>query len=111
MIELSADIKEMSDASENFSTDMQKMMDATEDLAVSTLAIFESVENITDKTSRGVEKVEEISKRAMELKTTVSDSQQTTLQVFEESKVKLEEAIEEAKVVQQISTLSDAITV
>lgn len=109
MIELSADIKEMSDASENFSTDMQKMMDATEDLAVSTLAIFESVENITDKTSRGVETVEEISKRAMELKTTVSDSQQTTLQVFEESKVKLEEAIEEAKVVQQISTLSDAI--
>jgi methyl-accepting chemotaxis protein len=109
IIELSAGIKETSSASESFSTVMQDMMDIAEDIAATTLNIVESVENITDKTSQGVETVDEINKRSMELKTRVSESQKKTLEVFEQTKLKLEQAIEEAKVVQEISTLSDAI--
>ncbi len=109
IVELGTSIRETSDASEGFSTVMQEMMDAAEDIAASTLEIVESVEYITDKTSEGVVTVDEINKRATELKARVADSQQKTLQIFDESKLKLEQAIEEAKVVQQISALSDAI--
>lgn len=109
MIELSSDMENTSSESESFAAIMQDMADTSENIAATTLDIVESVQNVTEKSAQGVSTVEEISRRAQEIKVRVSDSQQKTNQIFQESKQKLEKAIEEARVVEKISVLSDSI--
>ena len=65
--------------------------------------------NITNTTSQGVQIVDEINKRAQEMNSRVVTSQQKAYQIFSETKQQLENAIEEAKVVEQISVLSESI--
>lgn len=109
MLELGSKIENTSNASDYFASIMREMADTSEDIAATTLDIVESVQYITDKTSQGVSTVEEISKRSLEMKTRVTDSKQKAQQIFDESKLELEQAIEDVKVIEQISVLSDSI--
>lgn len=109
MLELEADIVKTSSTSENLAVIMKETADNSENMAATTLDIAGAVQHITEKTSQGVSTAEEINKRAQDLKTSMTDSQRRARQVFEKSKSELEHAIEAARVVEQISVLSDSI--
>ena len=107
--ELYQDISNVSTSSGNLAGIMKETADISEDIAAATLDIASSAQNITDRTSQGVQVAEEISTRAQEINNRVVESQAKAQQIFSEVKVELEDAIEEAKIVEQISVLSDSI--
>ena len=107
--ELYQDISNVSTSSENLASIMKDTADTSENIAAATLDIASSAQNITDRTSQGVQIAEEISRRAQEINSRVVESQHKAQQIFSEVKIDLENAIEEAKIVEQISILSESI--
>lgn len=95
--------------SENLMNILKENANTSEDIAAATLDIASSAQAITDRTSQGVKIVEEINIRAQEMNGKVIAFQQKAKQIFEETKQELENAIEEARIVEQISVLSDSI--
>ena len=94
--------------SENLVNILKENASTSEDIAAATLDIAGSAQAITDRTSQGVKIAEEISRRAQEMNGKVV-FQQKANQIFGETKQELENAIEEARIVEQISVLSDSI--
>jgi methyl-accepting chemotaxis protein len=95
--------------SENLVNILKENASTSEDIAAATLDIAGSAQAITDRTSQGVKIAEEISRRAQEMNGKVVVFQQKANQIFGETKQELENAIEEARIVEQISVLSDSI--
>jgi methyl-accepting chemotaxis protein len=106
---LGSEIKSTTVVADNFAKIMGETADTSENIAASTLDIAGSVQFITKKTSQGVLTVEEIKKRAEDLKKRVIESKQKAHMVFDGTKAELGEAIENSKVVEQISILSESI--
>lgn len=106
---LGSEIKNAIEITDNFAKTMGETTDTSENIAASTLDIAGSVQFITEKTSQGVITAEEIEKRAEELKNRVIESKQKAQMIFDGTKTELETAIENAKVVEQISILSESI--
>lgn len=88
---------------------MKETAETSENIAAATIDIAGSARNITNTTSQGVQVAEEINKRAQEMNSRVVASQQKAQQIFAETEQELENAIEDAQVVEQISVLSDSI--
>lgn len=109
MHEIGSDIKNASIASEHLAKIMRETADTSENIAASTLDIFSSVQFITNKTENGVSTVKEIRARAEDLKLKVTESQEKALTVFNDTKTELGQAIENSKVVEQISVLTESI--
>jgi methyl-accepting chemotaxis protein len=107
--ELFQDISNVSTSSENLASIMKDTADTSENIAAATLDIAGSAQNITDRTSQGVQVADEISERARDINNRVVESQHKAQQIFSEVKLELENAIDEAKIVEQISILSDSI--
>lgn len=106
---LGSEIKNAIEITDNFAKIMGNTTETSENIAASTLDIAGSVQFITEKTSQGVITAEEIEKRAEELKNRVIESKQKAQMIFDGTKAELEKAIENAKVVEQISILSESI--
>jgi methyl-accepting chemotaxis protein len=106
---LGSEINNAIEITDNFAKIMGETTDTSENIAASTLDIAGSVQFITEKTSQGVLTVEEIKKRAEDLKNRVIESKQKAQMVFDGTRAELGEAIENSKVVEQISILSESI--
>jgi methyl-accepting chemotaxis protein len=106
---LKKDIDSLGADSGNLMEMMKETAETSENIAAATLDIVGSARNITNTTSQGVQIADEINKRAQEMNSRVVTSQQKAYQIFSETKQQLENAIEEAKVVEQISVLSESI--
>lgn len=106
---LGSEIKNAIEITDNFAKIMGNTTETSENIAASTLDIAGSVQFITEKTSQRVITAEEIEKRAEELKNRVIESKQKAQMIFDGTKAELEKAIENAKVVEQISILSESI--
>jgi len=107
--ELSSDIENVGNTSENLAAIMREMADNSENIAASTLDIVSSVQFITNKTEKGVSTVKEIKERAENLKFKVTESQKKAEAIFNETQTELTQAIEDSKVVEQISILTESI--
>lgn len=106
---LKENISSVSTDSESLADLMKVTAGTSEDIAAATLDIAGFAQNITDRTSQGVQIAEEINSRAQEMNSRVITFQQKAQQIFGETKQELEKAIEDAKIVEQISVLSDSI--
>jgi len=106
---LGSEIKNAIEITDNFAGIMGETTDTSESIAASTLDIVGSIHFITEKTSQGVLTVEEIKKRAEDLEKRVIEFKQKAQMVFDGTKAELEKAIENSKVVEQISILSESI--
>jgi methyl-accepting chemotaxis protein len=106
---LETELKEVHSASEKLAQIMKETADTSENIAASTLDMISSVQFITDKSNQGVATVDEIRDRASALNERMTQAQQKAKLVFDQSKHDLSEAIENSRVVEQISVLSDSI--
>ena len=102
-------IEEISATSEQLAAGAEETSASTEELNASAHEIERAVNALAENSQQGAEEVLKISKRAMETKNMVTNSEKKALEVLSSTKKELELAIENSKVVQQISILSNSI--
>lgn len=106
---LNMNIEEVSATTEELSAGMEETAASTQEVNATADEIERAVQSIANKAQEGAIEAQEISKRAMDTKKNVTVLKDKTLQVFLKAKDKLEIAIENSKVVAQISVLSESI--
>lgn len=106
---LNMNIEEVSATTEELSAGMEETAASTEEMNATADEIERAVKSIAKKAQEGAIEAQEINKRAMDTKNSVTKSKDKATQVFSKTKDKLEIAMENSKVVAQISLLSEAI--
>lgn len=102
-------IEDVSATTEEIAAGMEETAASTEEMSATSKEIESAVNVIAEKSQEGAISANEISKRAQQTKEKVQVSQQKAMKIFDETKLKLEEAIENSKVVEEINILLEAI--
>ncbi|MCY6371401.1 HAMP domain-containing methyl-accepting chemotaxis protein [Clostridium ganghwense] len=109
MTELNQQVEEVRHTTGQMSVSMEETASSTEEMNATSEEITQAVNSIAKKAQEGASYIKEISGRATDLKSNALASKQEADEIYENTKIKLEKAIEESKAVEQINTLSDAI--
>jgi methyl-accepting chemotaxis protein len=109
MQELNVSIEDVANATEELTAMMQETSAISTEIAGSTLEIAATIQEFSEKADMGKTTAEEIKNRAHDTMGNVSDAQNKTKSVFEETKEELTKAIEDSAVVEEISILSKSI--
>ena len=109
VIKLNENIEGVSATTEELSASMEETAAAAEEMSATSQEIERAVHSIAQKSQEGSVQAGEINKRADETKESVENSQKKATDTLINTKKELEEALEESKVVEQISVLSSAI--
>lgn len=107
--DLASNIDEVSATTEELSAGMEETAASAEEITATTEEIERAAESIAQKSQEGAVAAGDINKRAVETKTMAIQAQSKATEILSETKVELEAAIEDAKVVDQINVLSEAI--
>lgn len=102
-------IEEVSATTQQLAAGIQETAASSQEIAASTQNIGNATESIAEKSISGRKAAEEINNRAEKVKILVAESQKRADTVFKQTKIELEKAIENSKVVGQIKILSEAI--
>ncbi|NFN16872.1 methyl-accepting chemotaxis protein [Clostridium botulinum] len=106
---LNSDIEEVSATTEELAANMEETAASSEEMLATSQEIEEVVKSISQKSQEGAIKAGEISNRAEDTKINVQASEMKSTELFKSTKIELEEAIQEAKVVEEINVLSESI--
>lgn len=106
---LNEQMQEISSTTEEISAGMEETAASSEQMDATTTEIFESVQSIASESQEAATFVREISERADKIKNNLTDTVKNGELILSDSKVKLNNAIEESKSVTQINELADAI--
>ncbi len=107
--ELNMNIEEVSATTEELAASMEETAASAQEMSATSMEIETASRTIAEKSQEGAMQVIEISKRAETTKVDVQNTQKRTKEVRREIETKLQEALEQAKVVSQIDVLSEAI--
>lgn len=102
-------IRTMNTMASNISSSMEENAASVEEATAVSGEINERLEQMTNQASSEAENSIKIKSRAGELKTFALLSQKRTKELNEDTKAKLDQAIENAKAVEKINTLTDTI--
>lgn len=94
---------------EELSASMQETAATTEQIHAAIELISNNSKDITEQVSLGAKLSEDIINRASDLRTSTTKATQKTQKIYEEVKVKTDEAIEQAKAVEKINLLTKTI--
>lgn len=106
---LNGNIEEVTATTEELSAGMEETAAASQEMTATSEEIERAVNSIAQKAQEGATEAQVISERARDTKENVTKSQDKTIEVLEKTKVKLEAAVENSKVVEQISILTEGI--
>jgi len=106
---LNSNIEDISANTEELAANMEETAASTEEMTSVAQEIEKAVRTIAENSKMGAAQVVEISKRAVDTKDGVTKSQKKAVDIFVGTKEELEQAIEDAKVVEQINVLSKSI--
>lgn len=106
---LSNDLQEISSTTEQLAAGMEESAAAAEEMTATSQQIEHIISAIADRTQEGAISANEISERAATVKTDFYAAQKKTSDVLTATKLQLEAAISNSKVVDQINILSDSI--
>lgn len=107
--ELNSNLQEISATTEELSSTMEETSATAEQIIEISRSVQASITHIANKSKEGASDAQDISKRAQEIKDAANASQEKSDKIFNSTKLKLEEAIAESKVVDEINILSSAI--
>jgi len=106
---LNSNIEDISANTEELAASMEETAASSEEMTAVAQEIEKAVRMISENSQMGAKQVIYISKRAVDTKDGVTKSQEKAISIFEGTKKELENAIENAKVVEQINVLSKSI--
>ena len=107
--ELTLNIEEVASTTKELSSSMEETAASTEEMNATSSEIERAVEIIAGKAKEGAISAKEIDDRARELRVNFLESEKAGVKVYEETRGKLQNALEESKSVEQITTLSNTI--
>jgi methyl-accepting chemotaxis protein len=107
--DLSEQVEDVSATTEEMSAGMEEMAASAEEMNATSAEIDRAVESIASKAQDGAQATGAISEKANNLRGNFLVSQQSATNVFTEVKGKLEKALLEAKAVEEINVLAEAI--
>ncbi|KCZ68007.1 methyl-accepting chemotaxis protein [Clostridium sporogenes] len=107
--DLNNDVEEVSATTEELSSNMQETAASAEEMSATSQEIEKAIESIAQKSQAGATQAGEINERAEQTKENVQASQKKAKEIFGNTKIELERAIESSKVVEQINVLSESI--
>lgn len=110
MENLHKNIDNIAATSEELSATMEETSALSTDIAGISLEIAGTVQDFSEKAQTGYSTSHEIRNSAEETMMNVSGAQEKALLIFDDTKIHLEKAIEDAKIADQISFLSKSIT-
>jgi methyl-accepting chemotaxis protein len=108
--ELNQHIDEIASTTEELSATMQEASAISTDIAGASLEIAGTIQDFADKAQDGNSATEDIKLSAEEIMNNVTRARKKATDIFEVNREKLKKAIEDSKVVDQISILSKSIT-
>lgn len=106
---LNDDLSDVSATTQEVSAGMEETAASAEEMDMMSQSIQQVISNVAEKSNDGAKLAEEISHRAVVLRSNAQKSQEAALVMKEEVDNELKEAIEKAKSVSQIGSLTDAI--
>lgn len=106
---LGHEAEENSATVQELSAGVEENAAAAEEMNASVEEVQNAIESIVEKSQEGAIAVREISKRAGYVKNQAIDSSKNATEIYDVSRVKLEDAIEQANSVGKINVLSEAI--
>lgn len=106
---IAATMQEVSASTEEISAGMEEVSSATEQITASVQEITSALNEVNDDAQGGHTHAKEIEHRALGVQQKAEESQQTTIGMYEDIKQKLVQAIDNARVVEQISGLAQNI--
>ncbi len=109
MISMNTLIEDVSSTTEEISAGMEETAASTQEMNATAVEIGTAVELIADKAKESDSFVKEISKRAGELKLNINNAIISGTEIFNNSKNNLQKSLDEAKSVEKINELADAI--
>lgn len=105
----SANMEEVSASTEEISASLEEVNAASEEIAASGQEMSASMDTLNTEMIQAGQKAKEIEKRADELHQNVNMSQQTALDMYIKLEERMQRAIEKAKIVEEISKMTDLI--
>ncbi len=109
MKDLNSNIEDVAATTEELAASMQETAASAQSMATTSREIEAASKTIAEKSQEGALQVEVINQRAITTREDVRGSQERAHQISEEMEEKLLKALEQAKVVSQITVLSEAI--
>ena len=106
---LNDNMESMSTTTEELAAGTEESAASAEEISATSQEIKEAVHTIADNSQKGAIAAGDISKRAEVTKLNINQSQQKASEILNETKQKLEKAIEDSKVVEQINVLTESI--
>jgi methyl-accepting chemotaxis protein len=109
VIELSNSIEDISATTEELAASMEETAASSQEISATSLEIEKAVHVIAERSQEGAITAGEIKLRAENTRNNVNEAQKKAKTILDNTKQKLEKAIEDAKVVNEISTLTQYI--
>ncbi|WP_341876691.1 methyl-accepting chemotaxis protein [Defluviitalea saccharophila] len=106
---LNHDLQEISATTEELAASMEETAASSQQMMAISNEIKRMIESIVEETEKGAISAKEISQRATSTRENVSDARRKASDIFIVTKNKLEEAIENSRVVEQINILTESI--
>ncbi|MCF8017789.1 MAG: methyl-accepting chemotaxis protein [Vallitaleaceae bacterium] len=106
---LNNNLEEVASTTEGLAANMEETAASSQEMSATSQEIEKAVQSIAERSQDGSIAANEISKRAEKTKIDVNIAQKKTSEIFESTKQRLEHAISESKVVEQIDILSESI--
>lgn len=106
---LDSNIQSISESTETLAASMEETAASSEEMSATSHEIELAVKNIANKSQEGSEIAAQINNRANITKSKVLEAKEKTNKIITDSTVKLEKALQDAKVVENIESLSGAI--
>lgn len=106
---LTQEIEQISAATEEISASMEESSAAVEEVTSMASTVKEEANHTKERTKDGVKLALSIQERAEAINKDAVKAKENVQNIYDQSKIKLERAIEDANVVQKISEMADAI--
>lgn len=94
---------------QQLSAGMEETAASAEEITASIVDVESNAESIAERTKQGTLLSEEITQRAIKLKEDAINSSRNAQSIYNDVKLKMEDAIEQSKAVEQINLLTDTI--
>lgn len=109
MEQLNQSIEKISATTEELSAETEETAAASEEMNATSLEIEKAIESVATKAQEGAATVSTVNELSNNMKLKAISSKEEALSLYEESKRNLQNALEEAKAVNQINELSNTI--
>lgn len=109
MEQLDQSIEEISSTTEELTAGTEETAAASEEMNATSIEVERAIENLATKSQEGADTVTRINKMSQEMKMKAISSKDEALEIYGNAKDSLQGALEQAKAVNQIDELSQAI--